>query len=81
MARPGSSPEGQARPKRARSETSASSRGGTTPPAASSINYAADRTRANDAVVQLGSAGDLAVRCLQASGTAHVVLDVTGYFE
>jgi hypothetical protein len=29
----------------------------------------------------LGALGDLGVRCVQGSGTAHVIIDVTGYFE
>jgi hypothetical protein len=50
-------------------------------PLASSLNYVAGQTRANNAIVGLSPSGALAVRCAQASGTAHVVLDVTGYFE
>jgi hypothetical protein len=55
--------------------------GGTTPPGTSSLNYAAGQTRANNAVVTLGAQGDVGVRCVQASGTAHAVIDVNGYFE
>jgi len=50
-------------------------------PGASTLNYVAGQTRANNAIVGLSASGALAVRCTQASGTAHVVLDVTGYFE
>jgi hypothetical protein len=50
-------------------------------PTTSSLNYAAGQTRANDAIVGLSPAGALAIRCSQGAGTAHVVLDVTGYFE
>jgi len=50
-------------------------------PLASTVNYAAGQTRANNAIAGLSPAGALAIRCGQASGTAHVVLDVTGYFE
>jgi hypothetical protein len=50
-------------------------------PPSSNINYAAGRTRANNAVVGLSSAGALAIRCSQASGTAHAIVDVSGYFE
>jgi hypothetical protein len=50
-------------------------------PATSSVNYVAGTTRSNNAVVGLSAAGQLAVRCSQAIGTAHFVLDVTGYFE
>jgi hypothetical protein len=50
-------------------------------PSTSTLNYPAGQTRANNAVAGLSPAGALAVRCRQASGTAHVVLDVNGYFE
>ena len=50
-------------------------------PATSTLNYTAGQTRANNAIVGLGASGALAVRCTQASGSAHVVLDVSGYFE
>jgi uncharacterized repeat protein (TIGR01451 family) len=46
-----------------------------------SISYAAGQTRANNAVVALDEAGELAVYCFQSSGTAHAILDVNGYFE
>jgi hypothetical protein len=56
--------------------------GGTPAPDASSVlSYAAGQTQANNAIVSLGTSGDLAVRCEQASGTAHVIVDVSGYFE
>jgi hypothetical protein len=54
--------------------------GGTAAPVASAINYRAGQARANSVLARLGTAGDLAVRCDQPSGSAHVVLDVTGYF-
>jgi hypothetical protein len=50
-------------------------------PLASSINYRPGQTRANNALLQLGVAGGLAIRCDQASGTVHFILDVTGYFN
>jgi hypothetical protein len=50
-------------------------------PPTSSLNYRAEQTRANNAFVGLSSSGALAVRCSQAAGTAHAILDVTGYFE
>ena len=55
--------------------------GGTSLPMASTINYAAGRTRANNGAYRLGSAGDLVVHVDQASGSAHLILDVSGYFE
>jgi hypothetical protein len=50
-------------------------------PSTSTLNYAAGQTRANNAIVGLSPSGALAVRCSQAAGTAHLVLDVTGYLE
>jgi hypothetical protein len=47
----------------------------------SSINYVAGQTRANNAIASLNGLGELAIRCSQASGTAHFILDVNGYFE
>jgi hypothetical protein len=55
--------------------------GGSSPPATSTINYSAGQTRANNAILGLGAAGDLAIHCDQASGTTHVILDVVGWFE
>lgn len=55
--------------------------GGTPAPATSTLNYAAGKTRANNATLSLGPAGDLAVFCGQPTGSAHLILDVTGYFE
>jgi ELWxxDGT repeat protein len=50
-------------------------------PVSSSLNYRAGQARANNAIVPLGVEGTLAVFCEQSSGTAHVVIDVAGYFE
>jgi len=50
-------------------------------PVASSINYAAGQTRANNAIVPLSRFGELAVYCGQATGSVHFVLDVNGYFR
>ncbi len=49
-------------------------------PNASTVNYSAGQTRANNALVGIGPTG-LAVRAVQASGSVHVILDVNGYFE
>jgi hypothetical protein len=54
---------------------------GSAPPPTSSINYSPGQTRSNNAIVSLSDTGTLKVRCMQASGTTHVILDVTGYFE
>jgi hypothetical protein len=55
--------------------------GGTLLPLVSSLNYAAGQTRANSATLPLGPGGTIAVRCVQASGTAHFILDVNGYYR
>ncbi|MGH9368645.1 MAG: ELWxxDGT repeat protein [Thermoanaerobaculia bacterium] len=50
-------------------------------PGTSSVNYRAGQTRAGNGVYALGGAGDLAFHCDQSSGTVHVIVDVSGYFE
>lgn len=50
-------------------------------PNTSTVNYSAGQTRANNALVALGSAGQLNVCTSQATGSVEFVLDVTGYFE
>jgi hypothetical protein len=53
-------------------------------PLASTINFRVGATRANNAIVPLGTAGAIAVQCDMAPGSpgqAHVILDVSGYFE
>ncbi len=45
------------------------------------INYSAGQTRGNNAIIMTGPSAGLAVRCNQASGTTHAILDVNGYFE
>jgi len=54
---------------------------GTAVPTVSSLNYGAAQTRGNNAIVPLSSTAGLAIYCAQASGTAHVIVDVNGYFE
>jgi hypothetical protein len=51
---------------------------GVSPPLVSAINFRAGQTRANNAIVPLGTGGTLAV--LSAAPT-HLILDVNGYFE
>jgi hypothetical protein len=48
-------------------------------PLASTINYVAGQTRANNVVVNVNASGQLAVRCDQSSGTVHLIVDVAGY--
>jgi hypothetical protein len=55
--------------------------GGTALPLVSSVNYASGQTRANNATVPLGPGGTIRVRCVQASGAVHFILDVNGYFR
>jgi endoglucanase len=50
-------------------------------PTASIVNYVAGQARANNAIVSLNGSGQASVYCGQASGTAHAVLDVVGYFR
>ena len=45
------------------------------------LNFAAGANRANNAVLLLGTAGDLAITPVIPSGSAHVAVDVMGYFE
>ena len=51
---------------------------GVSPPLVSAINFRAGQTRANNAIVPLGTGGTLAV--LSAAPT-HLILDVNGYFQ
>jgi hypothetical protein len=55
--------------------------GGTSLPSVSTISYSSGQTRAANGVVSLGTAGDIAVHCQQASGTAQIIVDVSGYFQ
>jgi hypothetical protein len=53
-------------------------------PNASTLNFAAGRTRANSALVRLGTAGGVAVQCDMpggTGGTTHALIDVFGYFQ
>jgi hypothetical protein len=55
--------------------------GGLPMPTVSAINYKVGQTRANNTLVSLGGSGEIAVRCDQASGSVHFILDVTGYVQ
>jgi hypothetical protein len=50
-------------------------------PPTSVLNFAAGLTRANNAIVALSAAGELAVYNGMSAGTTHLVVDVVGYFE
>jgi hypothetical protein len=54
---------------------------GTALPLASSINFRPGLVRANNAVLPLGTGGQISVFCGMPSGTTDFVLDVSGYFE
>jgi uncharacterized repeat protein (TIGR01451 family) len=56
---------------------------GGAPPNSSTINFAAGKTRANNAVVPLGVGGQISVGCYMPSGSrgqTHFVFDVNGFF-
>ena len=55
--------------------------GGTAPPLVSAINYAEGQTRSNNAIIPLGTAGDVVVLSDQPTGEVHLILDVSGWFE
>jgi hypothetical protein len=55
--------------------------GRTAVPTASSLNYMSGLTRANNAIVPLGTIGEIGIYCGQASGTTHAIVDVNGYFK
>jgi hypothetical protein len=54
---------------------------GTPLPPVSTLNYRAGQTRANNAIVTLGTDGAIDVICAQVAGTAHFIIDVNGYFR
>ena len=47
----------------------------------SALNFTAGSIRANHLILPLGTAGDLDVLCAIPSGSAHLAIDVMGYFE
>jgi hypothetical protein len=50
-------------------------------PSASTINYRAGQTRANNAIVRPGTGDSIDVTCAQSTGTTHFIIDVVGYFR
>ncbi|HYC88414.1 MAG TPA: PQQ-dependent sugar dehydrogenase [Thermoanaerobaculia bacterium] len=50
-------------------------------PSTSSVNVRNGRTRANNAVVAVGTNGQVTVHTSLPGGTAHLAIDVVGYFE
>ena len=55
--------------------------GGTAVPLVSAINYKASQTRSNNAVIPLSALGQIAAFLDQGVGTAHLIVDVNGYFK
>jgi hypothetical protein len=55
--------------------------GGSVRPMVSMLNYIAGQTRANNAIAPLGANGSLTAYIAQGEGTAHLIIDVNGYFE
>lgn len=49
-------------------------------PITSQLNYRAGQTRTNNAVLALGPGGGVEIYLGQASGAAHLIVDVNGYF-
>ncbi len=49
-------------------------------PITSQLNYRAGQTRTNNAILALGPGGGVEIYLGQASGAAHLILDVNGYF-
>ncbi|MEO6325842.1 MAG: S8 family serine peptidase [Thermoanaerobaculia bacterium] len=54
---------------------------GTAAPTASTINFAPGKTRANNAIVGLGTAGMVTVQAEMPAGSTDIVIDVVGYFR
>lgn len=51
------------------------------PPPASTLNFGAGQTRANNAIIPISSDGDVRVLTVLPSGSVHLILDVFGYFQ
>jgi hypothetical protein len=49
-------------------------------PRTATVNFAAGQTRAGNAIVPLGASGQVTALAMP-SGTVHLVLDVSGYYE
>ncbi|MGN6187248.1 MAG: hypothetical protein ACTHQM_26730, partial [Thermoanaerobaculia bacterium] len=54
---------------------------GFTRPNTSTVSFRANRTRANNTVMALGTNGEIAVVTSIGGGNAHLSIDVVGYFE
>jgi hypothetical protein len=51
---------------------------GASKPATSNLNYAAGQTIANGAIVEVGNGGEI---CVYVHTAAHIIVDVSGYFD
>jgi hypothetical protein len=59
-------------------------RAGGAVPGSSTINFTTGKVRANNAIVPLGTAGEIAAQCDMlpgSTGQTGFLFDVTGYFE
>jgi hypothetical protein len=54
---------------------------GGAPPITSAINFSTGQTRGNNGIYGIGAGGALVGRYGPVTGTTHLILDVTGYFE
>jgi len=54
---------------------------GAVAPFASTINFIPSTVRTNNAIIPLGSSGQISVLCTMTSGSTNFVMDVTGYFK
>jgi hypothetical protein len=57
---------------------------GSAAPVSSAINFTAGKVRANNAIIRLGTGGQISVQCDMPPGSAghtHFLFDVTGYFQ
>ncbi len=54
---------------------------GSTPGATTTASYGAGQTRANNAVLSIGTDDAVFIRCAQPFGTVHLIVDVSGYFR
>jgi hypothetical protein len=50
-------------------------------PLTRSIDFAANQTRANRTIIQLGAGGDFLIRASLPEGTVHFITDINGYFQ
>ncbi|HEY3350513.1 MAG TPA: DUF1800 domain-containing protein [Thermoanaerobaculia bacterium] len=51
------------------------------PTGATTINFRAGQTRANNFIARLGTTGDIVEVTQMPAGTVHLIIDVSGYFE